>query len=72
MVKTATEKQGKLLRYIVSFTAEHGFQPCVKDMCGEMEVNSTNAIHTHLRALDKKGYIELSKGQPRAIRILRR
>ncbi len=66
---TLTDRQWKLLAFIVDYTLKHFYQPSVREMCRKFCISSPNGIMCHLRALEHKGFIDLSGGQSRAIRI---
>jgi len=46
--------------------------PTVRDLCRELGMRSTNSVHQHLRALERKGAIERSPNAARAIRSTRK
>lgn len=71
MTKPMTEKQAHLLDFIVSFLLEHGYQPSARDMCRAFGWNSTQTVCGQLQAIERRGFIEMSDGDSRAVRILR-
>lgn len=46
--------------------------PTVRDICREFGMRSTNSVHQHLRALERKGAIERCPNAARAIRSTRK
>ena len=67
MAKTLTERQKKLLDFIIEYTTANGFPPSIREMASYMGIKSPNGVMTHLRALEKKGYIQRSESQSRGI-----
>ena len=64
-----TEKRKAVLKAIEEYINEHGFAPTVRELCSIMGIHSTSTIHEHLYKLQKEGYIEKNKTQPRTIKI---
>lgn len=67
-----TDKQRDVLQYIIDFTMENGYQPSIPEMCLHFGFKSTNAITSHLRLIEKKGYIDRQGKKGRSIKILNR
>jgi repressor LexA len=65
-----TETQAEVFRCIYEKTLEQGYQPSVRDLCEHYDV-TPNALTNHIKALEKKGWIE-RQGKGRAIRFLNR
>ena len=65
-----TPKQQEILDYIKSQILERGFPPAVRDICEAVHLKSTSSVHSHLSALEEKGYIHRDPTKPRAIEIL--
>jgi SOS regulatory protein LexA len=62
--KGLTTKQKKALRTIEKFQAENGYFPSVRDLAEKLQIKSPNTVFSHLKALEKKGYLKKnSKGQ---------
>src|SRR6185295_13162483 len=64
-----TKRQQEILRMIREFIADSGFPPTRADICRAMGFNSPNAAEDHLRALARKGAIEMLEGASRGIRL---
>jgi repressor LexA len=47
-----------------------GYPPTVREICRAVGLNSSSTVHSHLKALERKGYIKRSRGKPRAIKVL--
>jgi repressor LexA len=65
-----TSRQKEILHLIREHTATSGFPPTRADICRAMGFKSPNAAEDHLRALERKGAIEMLPGASRGIRIL--
>jgi repressor LexA len=65
-----TERQEEILRLVRELTEVSGFPPTRAEIAERMGFRSVNAAEQHLRALEKKGHIEISEGASRGIRVL--
>jgi repressor LexA len=65
-----TERQAEILRLIRELTEVSGFPPTRAEIARSMGFRSVNAAEQHLRALEKKGVIEIMSGASRGIRVL--
>ncbi len=64
-----TERQGEILRLIRELTEVSGFPPTRAEIAERMGFRSVNAAEQHLRALERKGAIEISSGASRGIKV---
>lgn len=69
MVEKLTERQRLVLEQIRRHQDETGMPPTRAELAREMGFSSVNAAEQHLRALDRKGAIELLPGRSRGIRL---
>lgn len=67
---TLTTRQAEILELIRSYVAEEGCPPTRAEIAGILGFRSPNAAEDHLRALERKGMIELVPGASRGIRLL--
>src|SRR5919106_6389435 len=65
-----TERQAEILRLVRELTEVSGFPPTRAEIAQRMGFRSVNAAEQHLRALEKKGAIEISSGASRGIRVV--
>ncbi len=65
-----TDRQQRVLDFIVEFMDTEGFPPTRAEICDALGFRSPNAAEDHLRALVKKGAIEMLPGTSRGIRPL--
>ncbi len=71
-MEALTPRQAQVLEMIRSFAAEHGYPPTRYEIAEALGFSSVNAAVDHLKALARKGAIELLPGASRGIRVLRR
>lgn len=69
-MKELTPKQQEILDYLRRCIDEEGMPPTRAEICAELGFSSPNAADQHLRALAKKGAIELIAGVSRGLRIV--
>lgn len=67
-----TPRQREILELITRAIDDSGSPPTRAEIAAELGFASANAAEEHLRALAKKGYIELAPGTSRGIRIPQR
>ncbi len=65
-----TPRQAEILELIHEFIVETGMPPTRAEIADALGFNSANAAEDHLRALARKGFIELFPGTSRGIRLL--
>ena len=65
-----TERQNEILKLVRELTEVSGYPPTRAEIAQRMGFRSVNAAEQHLRALEKKGAIEISSGASRGIRVL--
>jgi repressor LexA len=52
-----TAKQQAIYNYIRKHIETKGFPPAIRDICEEFRISSPNGVMCHLKALQKKGFI---------------
>lgn len=70
MVDGLTDRQRQTLRYIAATVSERGYPPSVREVCEALGLASSSTVHSHLQALQRKGYIKIDPTKPRAIEVL--
>jgi repressor LexA len=68
-MKPLTARQAEVLQLIRDFVQSTGFPPTRADIAQVLGFKSANAAEDHLKALARKGYIELLAGASRGIRL---
>jgi len=66
-----TPRQAEILQLIADFVQSTGFPPTRAEIARSLGFRSANAAEDHLKALEKKGFIELFAGASRGIRLRR-
>ncbi len=69
-MKTLTQRQQQVLDLIRDSLHEQGMPPTRVEMAQALGMRSPNAVEDHLKALARKGYIEILSGRNRNIRLL--
>ncbi|MDI6799234.1 MAG: transcriptional repressor LexA [Actinomycetota bacterium] len=65
-----TERQNQILNYILNEVAAKGFPPSVREICEATGLSSTSTVHSHLKSLEKMGFIRRDATKPRTIEVL--
>ena len=68
-MRDLTARQQEILELIQSHIAETGFPPTRAEIARTLGFRSPNAAEEHLKALARKGVIELTSGASRGIRL---
>ncbi|MCH7300603.1 transcriptional repressor LexA, partial [Pseudomonas capeferrum] len=64
-----TPRQAEILAFIKRCLEDNGFPPTRAEIAQELGFKSPNAAEEHLKALARKGAIEMTPGASRGIRI---
>lgn len=67
-----TARQQQLLDYIDNIVHTTGVPPSIRQIGAALGISSTNGVRSHLKALEKKGYIQRSLRTSRGIAMLDR
>ncbi|HXF81453.1 MAG TPA: transcriptional repressor LexA [bacterium] len=71
MGRGLTRRQKEILTFIQRYTEAHGYPPSVREIGQALGLTSSSTVHSHLTALEKKGYLRRDPSKPRALEILR-
>jgi repressor LexA len=66
-----TEKQEKVLQFIVRFVRENNISPTVREIMKGMGLSSPRPVQDHLKILQRKGYLSVKNSISRGIRLSR-
>ena len=69
-MRNLTEKQQELYNAIKDFIDEHTYSPTVRELMEILGKKSPGTIHTCLKELKRKGYIDYQYNRNRTIRII--
>lgn len=64
-----TRRQREILDYITSVTHLKGYPPSVREIGQAVGLSSSSTVHSHLAALEAKGFIRRDPSKPRAIEV---
>lgn len=71
MGKGLTKRQREILTYVMTSMQQRGYPPSVREIGAALGLTSSSTVHSHLTALEKKGFIHRDPSKPRAIEILK-
>ena len=63
-----TDRQREILDFITRSIAARGYPPTLREIGTHFGIRSTNGVNDHLRALEKKGYLQREDLKSRALR----
>jgi len=69
--ETLTDRQKAVLEFIQDHIEETGYPPTIREIGDHLGITSTNGVNDHLKALERKGYLERQTGKSRALKPLR-
>jgi repressor LexA len=64
-----SDKQEKILRFIVSFARKHGFQPTFREIGAAFEGIKSSTVAYYIRVLRKKGILGRGCSKARALKL---
>lgn len=67
MVEELTDRQREILTFILKETEVRGFPPTIREIGEHMDIPWTNAVNDHLKALERKGYLNRGQQQSRSL-----
>ncbi|MER3460486.1 MAG: repressor LexA, partial [candidate division GAL15 bacterium] len=71
MSRGLTRRQRQILDFVIEYTRRRGYPPSVRDIGNALHLTSSSTVHSHLSALEKKGYLRRDPSKPRAIEVLK-
>lgn len=66
--ETLTDRQRAVLDYITASIDQRGYPPTLREIGEHLGIRSTNGVNDHLKALEKKGYLQRDDLKSRALR----
>ncbi|MBN8445992.1 MAG: transcriptional repressor LexA [Gammaproteobacteria bacterium] len=69
-MRPLTPRQAEILQLLKDYQAESGMPPTRAEIALQLGFKSANAAEEHLKALAKKGFIEMLPGTSRGIRLI--
>jgi repressor LexA len=64
----AARKQ-RIVDFIATTVRQRGYPPSVREIAKAVDLASTSAVHHHLQALEREGFLERGASHSRAIRV---
>ncbi len=69
-VRELTDRQRQILDYINADVRRRGFPPSVREIGEAVGLSSSSTVHSHLAALEDKGFIRRDPTKPRALEVI--
>lgn len=69
MTKQDQQRAEKILAFVRSYSAEHGFPPSVREIAAAVGLASTSAVHHHLTKLEEAGKLQKQATRSRALSV---
>ncbi|HEY3281957.1 MAG TPA: transcriptional repressor LexA [Armatimonadota bacterium] len=69
MAKSITPRQKRILDYIAQHSQERGYPPTVREIGEAVGLRSSSTVHSHLKSLQRLGFIVRDAALTRAIRV---
>ena len=63
-----TDRQREILEFITRRIQEQGYPPTIREIGEQMGIRSTNGVNDHLKALERKGFLQREGLKSRALR----
>ncbi|MCL4498702.1 MAG: transcriptional repressor LexA, partial [Chloroflexi bacterium] len=70
MGSSLTGRQQEILDFILGELHRKGYPPSVREIGQAVGLSSSSTVHSHLSALEKKGFIRRDPTKPRALEVL--
>ncbi|MCK5317893.1 MAG: winged helix DNA-binding protein, partial [Anaerolineales bacterium] len=64
-----TDRQRRILDYILSFTTDNGYPPSIRQIGASVGISSTSVVNYNLNRLVEEGYLDRDKKVSRGIRL---
>ena len=62
-----TKRQAQVLDVISRSIEREGYPPTIREIGSVLNIKSTNAVNDHLKALERKGYLNRNESKSRAL-----
>lgn len=70
MADQLSKLESSVYQYLLDFTAEHTYQPSIRDIAKQFKIKSTKTVSDLLQRLANKGYIERDPTRSRGVKLL--
>jgi repressor LexA len=70
-VEDLSPRQREILEFIIAAIDTNGVVPTYREIGAALGIHSTNGVSDHIKALERKGYLERTggRGSPRSLRV---
>jgi repressor LexA len=65
-----SDRQQDILDFLSDFTAKNGYPPSVREIGEAVGLSSSSTVHSHLNALEDKGFIRRDPSSARALTVI--
>lgn len=65
-----SERQQRILEFIRRFVAENSYPPSIREIGEGVGISSTSVVNYHLKALQRRGYIERDPAVSRGLKLV--
>ncbi|MFW5967942.1 MAG: transcriptional repressor LexA [Persicimonas sp.] len=65
-----TDRQTAVLDFIIDCIDREGYPPTIREIGDHLGIKSTNGVNDHLKAIERKGYLERQDAKSRALKPL--
>jgi repressor LexA len=69
LTKHDAARKRKIIDFIAATVRLRGYPPSVREIAGAVNLASTSAVHHHLQALEREGFLERGATRSRALRL---
>lgn len=70
--KTLSGRQREILEFLSDFIEKNGYPPSVREIGEAVGLSSSSTVHSHLNALETKGFIKRDPSSARALAVIGR
>ena len=63
-----TDKEKRILDFISESTRKNGYPPAVRDIQQALSIKSTSTVHSYIKRLEDKKYLERAAGKSRSLK----
>ena len=63
-----TDKEKRVLDFISEFNRKNGYPPAVRDIQQALSIKSTSTVHSYIKRLEDKKYLERDAGKSRSLK----
>ena len=69
MTKHDAARKQRIIQFIAETLRDRGYPPSVREIAVAVDLASTSAVHHHLQALEREGFLERGATRSRALRL---